>query len=180
MPLVKYAIICSSNVILEGCNEGNTFIDSITINGRSQTGIENFRLADNPCTFLNTDGLDVGTIGTNMNVEINAILSGNLGRTFEIFMCANDRGFVGPTRSEPADNNSSLATLEATYTRGGDVNGGCEAYLKKKAGVSTAEMASAAPTAAQAILPEETSVKETLSLSEKARTKQTIKRIIGK
>lgn len=179
MARVKYAIICSPT-LLENCNQGNTFIDSLTINGRTQEGIEIFRLADKPCTFLNTVGLEIGQIGTETSVVVNVILQGNLGRTFDIFLCANDRVFVGPTKSDPADNNSSLATLDATYTRGGNAEGGCNAFLKKKAGVPITEMASAAPKPARTVLPQKVRLEVTLPVSEKAHTKQIIKRIIGK
>lgn len=166
------------------CNAGNTFIDLVQINGRSQLigEIETLRLADNPCAFLNDGGFNVGMAGTTVDVVIQAHVDtaavGN--RTFSFFMCADGRQYTGPVESEGNDADGQI-TLEATYTVGPKVPGGdCASFLRSKIGAGGAADAIIATAADTTGSPDAQPSAEPKSAgqSKKARTKQIIKRII--
>ena len=206
MAVFFYAIVFSPPAF-GNCNEGNTFIDLVQINGRSQLAndVEEFRLANNSCVFFNDKGLEVGVAGTDIEVVIRAGVDtaavGN--RSISFFMCSGGREYNGPTESEGNDGDGQI-TLEATYTVGQKVAGDCVSFLRSKIGAGVATEAAVSsptliPTSARSMVislesrplsPEVSassdpkkarrSAKSTnAGKSEKERTKQIIKRITG-
>lgn len=176
MALFRYVIIFSPNAFGQ-CNEGDTTLLSIEINETSQSGIEALRLADNPCAFLNTNGLEAGPAGMSVNVVINAQIDtaavGN--RNFRFFMCSGGRQYDGPSESPNSGPNGEI-TLKATYTVGKKVpNGDCAAFLRSKLKDETGPVG-VAPSANSA-LP---SPAEEITLSVKEQTKRIIKQILSR
>ena len=149
MAVFFYAIVFSPPAF-GNCNEGNTFIDLVQINGRSQLAndVEEFRLANNSCVFFNDEGLEVGVAGTDIEVVIRAGVDtaavGN--RSISFFMCSGGREYNGPTESEGNDGEGRI-TLEAIYTVGQKVAGDCVSFLRSKIGAGAAtEVAVSSPT----------------------------------
>lgn len=175
MALFRYSIIFSPSAFGQ-CDEGNTALVSVEINETSQDNIEVFRLADNPCAFLNTVGLEVGPAGSSVNVTINAQTdTGAIGnRNFRFFMCSGGRQYTGPVESPDSDPNGSI-TLSASYAVGPKVkDGDCVAFLKSKMGGQAEVMLVAATPKPKSRLKNVPS-----GLSEKEQTKRTIKRLLN-
>lgn len=173
-----YAIVFSPPAF-GPCNQGNTFIDLVQINNRSQAGtqVESFRLDDNACVFFNDTGFEVGLADEEVDVVIKAHVDtaavGN--RNFSFFMCSGGRQYDGPPESENNDGNGTI-TLKATYAVGQKVTGDCVAHLRSRLGAGTTAGAVAGNPAGTPAGSELAHVKS--ESSEKERTKQIIKRIV--
>ncbi|AQG78517.1 hypothetical protein [Spirosoma montaniterrae] len=183
MALCHYVIICSPSAF-GGCNDQNTTLESVTINGRTQLGneLEALRQPGKPCVFFNRNGFDVGLAGSSVDVTINARLGvaavGN--RNFSFFMCSSGRQYNGPSVSGDNDDNG-LTILDATFTIGNSVEGGCVAFLEKKfgGGAAAGSLEMVASTSITSFTTKSTPRKRTV-LSDKEKTRRIVKRIVNK